>query len=90
VRDGDRADAVAAAFASASAEAPLVRLTGDRLPEIKHVAHTSFCDIGWVLDATGRRLVVVAALDNLSKGAASQAVQAFNLAYGFDEALGLC
>ena len=36
---------------AAYADAPFVRLTGDALPEIKHVAHTNFCDIGWRLDA---------------------------------------
>ena len=36
--------------------APFVRVTGDALPEIKHVAHTNFCDVGWKVDeATGRR-----------------------------------
>ena len=45
------------AFERAYADAPFVRLTGDALPEIKHVAHTNFCDIGWKVDeATGRRV----------------------------------
>ncbi len=38
---------------------PFVRLTGDALPEIKHVAWTNFCDIGWRLDPGTRRLVIV-------------------------------
>ena len=33
---------------------PFVRLVGSALPEIKHVAHTNFCDIGWRVDAVGR------------------------------------
>lgn len=86
---GTTADAVAAALESAYANAPFVRLTGDRLPEIKHVVHTNFCDIGWKLDAAGGRLVLVSVIDNLVKGAAGQAVQNFNLAYGFDETAGL-
>jgi N-acetyl-gamma-glutamyl-phosphate reductase len=64
---------------------PFVRLTGESLPEIKHVAWTNFCDIGWRLDAESGRLVLVACLDNLVKGAAGQAVQNFNVACGFDE-----
>ena len=56
-----------------------MRLTGDRLPEIKHVAHTNFCDIGWKVDEATGRLIVVAVLDNLLKGAAGQAIQQFNL-----------
>jgi N-acetyl-gamma-glutamyl-phosphate reductase len=80
---------VAGIFEAAYARAPFVRLTGDRLPEIKHVAHTNFCDVGWKLDADSHRLVLVACLDNLVKGAAGQAVQNFNLACGFDECAGL-
>jgi N-acetyl-gamma-glutamyl-phosphate reductase len=74
---------------AAYADAPFVRLTGGALPEIKHVAHTNFCDIGWKVDEPTGRLVLVACLDNLVKGAAGQAVQAFNLALGLDERAGL-
>jgi N-acetyl-gamma-glutamyl-phosphate reductase len=81
--------AIAAAFERAYRDAPFVRLTGIRLPEIKHVVHTNFCDIGWVLEDGGRRLVLVSVIDNLVKGAAGQAVQNFNLAYGLDESAGL-
>ena len=80
---------VTATFAAAYADAPFVRLTGERLPEIKHVVHTNFCDIGWRIDAATRRIVIVACLDNLVKGAAGQAIQNFNLAFGFDERAGL-
>ena len=66
-----------------------MRLTGHDLPEIKHVAHTNFCDIGWRVDPSGRQLVLVVCIDNLVKGAAGQAVQNFNVAFGFDERLGL-
>jgi N-acetyl-gamma-glutamyl-phosphate reductase len=78
-------DQIAEAFATAYAAEPFVRLTGDALPEIKHVAWTNFCDIGWRHDAQSRRLVIVACLDNLVKGAAGQALQNFNVALGFDE-----
>jgi N-acetyl-gamma-glutamyl-phosphate reductase len=86
---GTRADDVARALHAAYAEAPFVRLTGDRLPEIKHVVHTNFCDIGWRVDEATGRLVVVACLDNLVKGAAGQAIQNMNLAVGLDERAGL-
>jgi N-acetyl-gamma-glutamyl-phosphate reductase len=89
VKEGVTADAIADAFERAYRDAAFVRLTGDRLPEIKHVAHTNFCDIGWKLDAPTRRLTVVSCIDNLLKGAAGQAVQNFNLAYGLDECAGL-
>jgi N-acetyl-gamma-glutamyl-phosphate reductase len=80
---------VEAAYARAYAQAPFVRLTGDALPEIKHVAYSNFCDLGWRLEPGGTRLVVVSCLDNLLKGAASQAVQNYNVAAGLDETAGL-
>jgi len=58
---------------------PMVRIwSAGTLPELQHVAHTNFCDIGFALDHSGRRLVIVSCLDNLGKGAAGQAVQNFN------------
>ncbi|PYR93034.1 MAG: N-acetyl-gamma-glutamyl-phosphate reductase [Acidobacteria bacterium] len=80
---------VAAALESAYADSPFVRLTGNDLPEIKHVAHTNFCDIGWRINDRTRQIVLVSCIDNLVKGAAGQAVQNFNVAFGFDERLGL-
>lgn len=89
VRPGTAGADLEAAYAAAYAGAPFVRLTGDALPEIKHVAHSPFCDVGWRLEPGGTRLVVVACLDNLLKGAASQAVQNYNVAAGLDETAGL-
>jgi N-acetyl-gamma-glutamyl-phosphate reductase len=86
---GTSADAVDAAYRQAYASSPFVRVTGDSLPVVKQVAWTNFCDIGWKLDASTGRLVIVACIDNLLKGAAGQAVQNFNLACGFDERAGL-
>src|SRR6266478_891174 len=61
------------------ASRPMVRVwPAGTLPELQHVAHTNFCDIGFALDNSGRRLVIVSCLDNLGKGAAGQAVQNFN------------
>lgn len=65
-----------------------MRLTGSALPEIKHVAHTNFCDIGWRVHPSGRA-ILVSVLDNLVKGAAGQAVQNMNLMLGVDEQTGL-
>ena len=70
------------------ATAPFVRLTGETLPEIKHVAYTNFCDIGWRVDASGR-LLMVSVIDNLVKGAAGQAIQNLNVVLGLDERSGL-
>ena len=80
---------VAAALHAAYDGSPFVRLTGRDLPEIKHVAHTNFCDIGWRVNAATGQLVLVVCIDNLVKGAAGQAVQNFNVAFGFEEGLGL-
>ncbi len=87
LRPGVDDAAVGSALRTAYASSPFVRLTGGDLPEIKHVAHTNFCDIGWKIDRG--QLVMVVCIDNLVKGAAGQAIQNFNVAYGFDETLGL-
>ena len=69
---------------------PMVRIwPAGRLPELQHVAHTNFCDIGFALDPSGERLAVVSCLDNLGKGAAGQAVQNMNGMLGIQEATGL-
>ena len=80
---------VADALTTAYADAPFVRLTGGALPEIKHVAHTNFCDIGWKVDPERNRIVLVAIIDNLLKGAAGSAVQNLNVMLGLDERTGL-
>ena len=65
---------------------PMVRIwPAGTLPELQHVVHTNFCDIGFALDKSGRRLVLVSCLDNLGKGAAGQAVQNFNHMMGIEE-----
>ena len=85
VRPGVTAEQIGDVFTQAYLDEPFIRLTGDALPEIKHVAWTNFCDLGWRLEPGSRRLVIVACLDNLVKGAAGQALQNFNVAFGFDE-----
>ena len=75
-------------FERAYAGATFVRLVGSSLPEIKHVAHTNFCDIGWRVDPSGRA-ILVSVIDNLLKGASGQAVQNMNVMLGLDETMGL-
>jgi N-acetyl-gamma-glutamyl-phosphate reductase len=89
LKPGTTGQQVTDTLTSAYADAPFVRLTGAQLPEIKHVAHTNFCDIGWVVDEQGGRIVLVAVLDNLVKGAAGSAVQNLNVMLGLDERTGL-
>lgn len=59
------------------------------LPQIAQVVRTSYCDLGFALAPDGQRLVLVSCLDNLLKGASSQAIQNMNLMYGFKEEEGL-
>lgn len=67
----------------------LVRVL-DQAPWVKHIADAHHVEIGgFTLADDGRRLVVVATLDNLLKGAATQALQNLNLAFGFDELTGI-
>jgi N-acetyl-gamma-glutamyl-phosphate reductase len=68
---------------------PMVRLYESGLPQIQHSVRTSYADIGFQLDASGRRAVIVSCLDNLLKGASSQAVQNLNVMQGWGEAEGL-
>jgi N-acetyl-gamma-glutamyl-phosphate reductase len=77
-------------FRKAYAGRPMVRIwKAGTWPELQHVAHTNFADIGFALESTGRRLVIVSCLDNLGKGAAGQAVQNFNHLLGVEEQTGL-
>jgi N-acetyl-gamma-glutamyl-phosphate reductase len=69
---------------------PFVRLLPPGVyPSTQHVRGSNFCDIGLKLDQRTDRVVILAAIDNLVKGAAGQAVQNMNLVCGFPEELGL-
>jgi N-acetyl-gamma-glutamyl-phosphate reductase len=73
-------------YDSTYANAPFVRvLPAGQLPELKNVVNTPRCEIGFTLLHGGRRAVIVSVIDNLLKGAASQAVQNFNRMCGFAE-----
>lgn len=85
--DGVTAADVAAAFAR-YADEPFVELVPVEDVTIKSVVGSNRCRIGWALGADGE-LVVIAALDNLVKGAAGQALQNANLMLGIDETKGL-
>jgi N-acetyl-gamma-glutamyl-phosphate reductase len=81
---------IASTYAEAYTNAPFVKvLKAGKLPELKSVINTPRCEIGFQLLQGGKRAVVVSVIDNLLKGAASQAVQNFNRMYGFDETEGL-
>jgi N-acetyl-gamma-glutamyl-phosphate reductase len=84
VAPGTTEEALADVYEHAYKGATFVRLVGSALPEIKHVAHTNFCDIGWRVDPSGRA-ILVSVIDNLLKGASGQAVQNMNVMLGVDE-----
>ncbi|GAJ73843.1 LOW QUALITY PROTEIN: N-acetyl-gamma-glutamyl-phosphate reductase [Vibrio sp. JCM 18904] len=75
---------VAQAFEQAYQGKPAVRLKGDGIPRIQDVENTPpFCDIGWKVQ--GEHIIVISAIDNLLKGASSQAMQCLNIHYGYPE-----
>jgi N-acetyl-gamma-glutamyl-phosphate reductase len=82
-------ESVARVYREFFAGSPMVRLFEKSLPQIQYSVRTNYADIGFELDASGRRAVVVSCLDNLLKGAAGQAVQNMNVMLGWTESEGL-
>jgi N-acetyl-gamma-glutamyl-phosphate reductase len=81
---------VSKVYADAYASQPFVRvLPAGKVPELKDVVNTPYAEIGFTLLQGGRRAVIVSVIDNLLKGAASQAVQNFNRMQGYAETEGL-
>ena len=79
-----------ALYGDAYTHEPFVRLLGrNGTPDTKHVIGTNFLDLGWAWDSRTARYVLMSALDNLWKGAASQAMQSFNLLNKFPTVTGL-
>ena len=84
------ADDLIAIYEERYAHEPFIRLhEPGHVPDLRMVQRTNFCDIGVKFDAATGRTVVVSAIDNLVKGAAGQAVQNMNLAFGLPETEGL-
>ena len=83
------ADSISSIYSDFFAGSPMVRLHANTLPQIQHSAYTNYADIGFQLAPDGRRAVIVSCLDNLLKGASSQAVQNLNVMQGWGEAEGL-
>lgn len=83
------AGAVEAAYRARYEDEPLVRVL-DEAPWVSRIAGRHGVEIGgFTVSADGHRLVVVATLDNLLKGAATQALQNLNLAFGYPETQGI-
>lgn len=86
VKAGTTIEQINQAFLDQYQDAPLVRLK-EQVPAIKDVAYTPFCDLYWQLDGTD--LIVISAIDNVLKGAASQGIQCANILADIDSATGL-
>jgi N-acetyl-gamma-glutamyl-phosphate reductase len=90
VGGGVRGEDLDEAFASFYRSAPFVRLCGRKtLPTTLQVRGSNYCDLAWRLDERTRRVIVVAVIDNLTRGAAGQAVCNMNLMNGLPEGTGL-
>lgn len=85
---GLSAEDVRGAYTDDYAAEPFVRLTGAP-PSVKEVRGSNFCDVHAELDPRTGRVVAMAAIDNLVKGAAGQAVQNLNLIFDWPETTGL-
>ena len=69
---------------------PFVQVYKDgTLPEVRNVVNTNYCHIGLRVNEKKGLAVVVTVIDNLSKGAATQAIQNMNIMCGFQETEGL-
>jgi len=82
------------AYRAEYGDEPFIRIVKERqgnyrFPEPKILQGTNYCDIGFEMDQVSKRLVVIAAIDNLVKGTAGQAVQAMNIMFGYPETLAL-
>lgn len=78
--DGVDEQHIQQAFEQAYQGKPAVRIL-DTIPRLQNVENTPFCDIGWQVQ--GQHIIVVSVIDNLLKGASSQAMQCLNIRYGF-------
>jgi N-acetyl-gamma-glutamyl-phosphate reductase len=77
-------------LAEAYSDRAFIRLCPEgRVPDTLYVKGTNYCDIGFVLDKSTHRLILISAIDNLVKGAAGQAVQNMNIMMGIEETAGL-
>ena len=89
-RPGTTEETIAATLEQAYAAETFVRvLPAGKLADTKHVTLTNMCEIGYAFDEHTNRVVLSSAIDNLTKGAAGQAVQCMNIICGFPESSGL-
>jgi N-acetyl-gamma-glutamyl-phosphate reductase len=82
-------DSVIEAYTQAYAHSPFVNVLGQTMPQTAQVIGTNNAQIGLACDSRTHTLIVSCAIDNLDKGAATQAVQCANIVWGLDESAGL-
>ncbi len=87
-RPGVTSADVRAAYESAYANEPFVRLTS-AAPHTKWSYGSNVCYVHPLIEQTTGRFIAISALDNLVKGAAGQAIQCANIMYGLPETMGL-
>jgi N-acetyl-gamma-glutamyl-phosphate reductase len=88
-REPQTRERIAKIYGEFFTESPMVRIYDKVLPQIQYSLRTNYADIGFEISRDGRRAVIVSCLDNLLKGASSQAVQNLNVMQGWGEAEGL-
>jgi len=79
-------------FLEAYEDKPFINLTANRIPATRDVIGSNRCDIGWIVERGGdgaSMLFLFSVIDNLLKGASGQAVQNFNIRFGFSQDCGL-
>jgi LysW-gamma-L-alpha-aminoadipyl-6-phosphate/LysW-L-glutamyl-5-phosphate reductase len=94
LHDGSSERDVRAALDDAYGDERFVRIVAarrgiHRVPDPRVLDGSNWCDVGFALDPESGRLVMMSAIDNLVKGTAGHALQALNVALGWDEADGL-
>ena len=86
VRLDEDLDKITEIFKTYYAAHPFVCVS-DKPVYMKQVVNTNYCFLS--LQKVGRKLLITAVIDNLTKGASGQAVQNMNLMFGLDEDAGL-
>lgn len=90
LQNGASADTLRSTLARAYASEPFVKVaTADVTPQTQNVRGSNYVQIGVFADRIPGRAIVVSVIDNLVKGSAGQAIQNFNLMFGFPETTGL-
>jgi N-acetyl-gamma-glutamyl-phosphate reductase len=89
MESGKIIDSISKLYEEFYADSIFVKFLGQKIPQLKDVAGTNMCQIGFILDERTGTLKIFSTIDNLLKGAAGQAVQNMNIMFGLNEAEGL-